>query len=243
MSEPKNSNAILYAAATLLGLIAVVSLRPSPGPSQAEFDELQAQLEELKEQVTVLQEAPAKRIVAQADAVRGRKRGGPGTLGASNWGSPERSMRDRIRHTIETERPGGAASVEAVGEALEADPEVRGKVANLVREELAAERDQRWERRAERRQQRDEQSLDDLSSRINLTAEQRVDLSAVLSDERETIGSLFRAAREDGSWHEARDQATTIRAENDERVRELLDEGQFAGWDAMRTEDEERRRH
>lgn len=241
MPNEKNSNTILVAFLGLLslGLFGTVFLGGS-GDNAAEIAHLQSEIDELQERVTVLEKRERRGKAGK------RKRGGrPGIAGSLSSSEPEDRMRERIRTRLAEEGVAAGtdpASIEQVGEAIEADPEVRSKITDLVRDELAAERDQRWERRAERRAQRDEERLDQLSSSLDLSTEQREQLSGVMADERETIGSLFRAAREDGSWMEARDQAVTIRAENDARVQELLDDDQYAGWDAMRTEEEERRR-
>ncbi len=240
MSEPKNNNLILIGFLAVVGVIAIAVLRPSHGPTQDEFDALQAEVTALNAQVAELESRRGRRGKRVAGE---RPQGSISPAASEAWSDPERRIRNRIRDRIEATAPGGATSVETVGAAIEADPAVRDKITNLVRDELAAERDERWDRRRERWGERAEQRLDELSQAISLSPGQREQLGTVLSDERDTVGDLFRAAREDGSWMEAREQAVTIRAASDAQVKALLDETQYAGWEAMRVEEEERRRH
>ncbi len=240
MSAPKNNSAILLAAAGVVALLAAVLLRPSGGPTQEEFAAVQAEVAALTLQVAELQARRGKR----GPRVEGQQPAGSLSRSGDERRDPdpEQRMRARMRDAIEAAEPGLGGSMEAVGEAIEADPEVREKITSLVRDELEAERDERWERRRERWAERSEQRLDELNEQLALSPSQRTQLAAVLSDERDVLGELFRAAREDGSWMEAREQADGIKAANDQRARDALDDEQYTGWQAMRAEDEERRR-
>ncbi len=121
------------------------------------------------------------------------------------------------------------------------DPQVRERLDALVRDSLEEEREQRMERRRERAEQRAAERLDQLANDANLTRAQVDELDAALAQEREEIFAIFRAAREDGSWNEARQKAGEIRTGTDEKVAELLSEGQLDAWNAMREEDAQRR--
>ena len=62
----------------------------------------------------------------------------------------------------------------------------------------------------------------------------RSQLSTLVEQEHELIATLFRQAREDMSWHEARDEAHALREETDESVAEILEEEQFEAWQESR---------
>lgn len=246
MTEPTNNNLILFAALGAATLVALVALRPAPGPTTDEFTALQAEFTALQAEVGSL-----RTRVSELQARRGRMRGsvpGPSTRGslspatAARGDDPERRIRNRIRDRIAATAPGGATSVGAVSEAIEADPAVRDKITTLVRDELQAERDDRWQRRRTRREEQAAQRLDELTQEAALTSEQRDQLDTLLAGERDTVSELFRAAREDGSWSEAREQADALRLANDESARGLLEETQFEAWQTMRTEESDRRR-
>ena len=139
----------------------------------------------------------------------------------------------------------GSPGQEAQGAVLDVldsdDPEVRDRLDALVRDSLEEEREQRMERRRERIEQRAAERLDQLASDANLTRAQVDELDMVLSLEREEIFSMFRAAREDGSWNEARQRAGEIRTVTDDKVAGLLSGTQLDAYNAMREEDAQRR--
>ncbi len=117
------------------------------------------------------------------------------------------------------------------------DPEVRDRLDAIVRDSLEAEREERWDRRRERIEQRTAERLDQLAQDSGLTDAQVDTLDVALANEREEIFALFRQAREDGSWADAREKAEAIRAATDERVAGQLDDGQREAWAAFREEE------
>jgi dsDNA-binding SOS-regulon protein len=234
MSEPRNSTAVLLAFLGALALAAAIVLRPPGGPTADEFAAVQAQVAALTLQVAELQARKAGTDRALAP---------PAGLAASSprFDDPERRVRRRMRDAIEDSAALGEASIRSVGAAIEGDPAVRDTLSTIVRDELEAEREERWERRRERMAERSRERLEQLTEEVRLSPHQREQLDGLLAQEREAVGELFRAAREDGSWMDARERSDAVRAASDERAREALDADQYAGWEAMRAEEEDRR--
>lgn len=137
-----------------------------------------------------------------------------------------------------------ARSAEAGGRSVEVDAQepLQARVGELVREQLQEERDERWERRRQRMEERTAKRLDQLAADAGLNPSQVDELEAALILEREEIMEMFRAAREDGSFGEARTKAEAIKEATDSKVGELLDGTQRDAWDAYREEEDARRR-
>ncbi len=187
---------------------------------------LEQEVEQLRAEVRRLRELDAPASGAPAMALRG-----PGPGAGAVLGSVEALA-----------RPGGdpgsrAEPAEALRRIMESgDPEAREALQALVRDELDLARGERWERRMQRRAERQQAQIEQLTVDHQLSGDQVARLEELMEDEQEQIGDLFRAAREDGSFDGARQQARELRQETDETVRDLLDEEQFAGWQEMRDE-------
>ncbi len=149
------------------------------------------------------------------------------------------------RHAPEprhSRRPAREVSSEAIVEALESeDPEVRARLAEVVRGEMETAHEERREERRERRRERSLSRLDELRDAAGLSESQHATLTVLLTGELDSIQDVFSEAHEDGSFGEAREKATEIRAESDEEASRVLDEDQYEAWSAMREEEEARR--
>jgi hypothetical protein len=82
----------------------------------------------------------------------------------------------------------------------------------------------------------------DFSADQELDAESEARLSQLMMAEHEQIADLFRQAREDGTWHEAREEAGALKDETDEVLKDLLDEEQLDAWKVAREESSPRGR-
>ena len=119
---------------------------------------------------------------------------------------------------------------------IEDNPELRDKMSQVVREEMAQERAQRLEQRFERRAERQARMVANFSENQGLNAQTEARVSQLMMAEHDQIADLFRQAREDGTWHEARDEAGDLKDETDEVLRDLLDEEQLEAWKVVREE-------
>lgn len=184
-------------------------------------------------------------VVSLRAQLAGELRGGPSRRGATPAGRQvggaatlagdvdlARSIARRARSA-----EGGGKSAE-----VDAQEPLQARVGELVREQLQEERDERWERRRERMEERTAKRLDQLAADAGLNPSQVDELEAALILEREEIMVMFRAAREDGSFGEARANAEAIKEATDSKVGELLDGTQRDAWDAYREEEDARRR-
>ena len=130
----------------------------------------------------------------------------------------------------------------AVMEALESyNPQIRDRLRAVVQEEQEQLREERMQQRRERWEERSRERLAALAQGASLSSDQHATLGEWLNRERDQITELFAQARRDFSFGEARDKAVEIREETDAQVRELLDEDQLTAYQAMRTEEVNRR--
>ena len=187
----------------------------------------------LEERVAALE----AELIVLRDALEARPRPHRGRAGDDADGDRERARRVG-RASVDA-----ATGKESLIEALdEGDPEVEERIGALVRDQLETEREERWDRRQERMEERSRERLTTLADDVGLDAAQVDVLHAALTAERDQIVPLFRAAREDGNWREAREKATVVRAATDEQVAESLDAEQLQGWQEMRDEEQTQRR-
>lgn len=236
----QSNPAILVGAVIAVGALGVLfwsgqSAEPSPDTV------LEARVASLEQEVATLKmELERRRERGQR---RGAARGDGSRLGrAAGATLDDESLAREIARKARVGGPPGEEAQGAVLDVLDSDdPQVRERLDALVRDSLEEEREQRMERRRERAEQRAAERLDQLANDANLTRAQVDELDAALAQEREEIFAIFRAAREDGSWNEARQKAGEIRTGTDEKVAELLSEGQLDAWNAMREEDAQRR--
>jgi hypothetical protein len=116
----------------------------------------------------------------------------------------------------------------------EADEALLELVGQLVRDEMTLAREEARERRGQQRAERRAAMVENFAAKHLLGAEDKGRLSDLMAQEQEEISDLFRQAREDGSWHEARDEAAVVRDETDEALGEILDEEQMESWKEAR---------
>mgnify|MGYP000182460894 CR=1 FL=1 len=209
--------------------------------SSSEEPDLSARVAELEAKVARLEaerERPRRERPRELRG-EGRRRGDRPMRAARAGGPPDdREVEEIARRALR--RADG--DPDAVLEVLDSDdPEVRDRLDALVRDSMEAEREERWERRRERIEQRVAERLDQLAQDASLNDAQVDALDTALAAEREEIFALFRQAREDGSWADARDKADAIRAATDERVAGQLDDTQRDAWDSFREEEASRR--
>jgi hypothetical protein len=146
----------------------------------------------------------------------------------------------RIGRATVRDQPGGR---DALIEALdEGDPEVEDRIGALVKDQMEEQREERWERRQERFEERSRERVDRLADSVGLDAGQIETLNNALQAERQQTFTLFRAAREDHTWGEAREKADAIRAETDSTVSESLNATQMDAWQEMREDEQSRHR-
>lgn len=126
---------------------------------------------------------------------------------------------------------------------FEDNPEARERVGQVVREEMEAAREERFERRFERHAERRTEMVENFSSAQGLDGATQARLQELMMVEHEQIADLFRQAREDGTWHEARDEARGVREDTDEAISGVLDEDQMEAWTTEREEARASRRH
>jgi len=231
----------LAAVALLLGVVNLGSAPDAvPGDSTSGPVGAAVSTTDLVTRVAAL-EAEVKSLRAELDERlrRRRGRGGRGDAGPDELEVSDAELARRIgRATVEA--TGGK---EALIEALdEGDPEVEDRIGAMVRDQLEEERDARAERRMERMEERSRRRIDELAEQAGLDEAQVTVLNDLLSAERDQIHTLFRAAREDGSWMDAREKAGEIRAQTDASVGESLSGDALDAWQEMRDEEQARRR-
>jgi hypothetical protein len=127
-----------------------------------------------------------------------------------------------------------------VAEGLASDaPEVQEQLRAAVSAELERERDERWQRRSERWKEDARERLTALADEVALDETEVVKIGSMLDAERDEISALFRTARQDGTFREARREAVAARERTDENVRALLDDDKYDGWQKMRERERE----
>ncbi len=214
----------------LLGAAVFVSAGDGGDAEQeARIASLEARIEILQDRVETLEKRRGRRGPRGPEARRDRRERGD----EGGWSEGRERRRGDGRR-------GGAPDLAAALDT--ADPEVREKVSNLVREEMEAASEQRWEERRRRRAERIERALADFAAAQSLSAADQEGLTDLWADERETITDLFRKAREDMSWGKAREEAEAIRERTDAAAREMLSEENYAAWVVLREEENPRHR-
>jgi len=200
--------------------------RSAPEPSA----DLVARLESLETEVAALRAEVARR------PDRRSRRGPPG-------GGARAAARDGGERASSAVAREDGTTTEAVIEALDSgDPAVEETIGGLVRDQLDQEREQRMDRRRERMVERTAKQLAQLAIDADLDDAQVADLEEAITEERDAIFAIFRAAREDGSWDEAREKADAIRLATDEDVAGTLNTSQREAWTTYREEETARRR-
>jgi hypothetical protein len=189
---------------------------------------LEARMAELEREVVLLREQVG------AMQPRSRLRGGalaePGLV-PDSFGGPE------------ARRLPAEEVVESLAEALDSDdPQVRQRLEAVVRDQMEQQQSEAWEARREAMEARAREEFEQFKTEVGLTTAQGAELETMLGDEREQIFALFRGARQDYSFREARQQARATREATDERAAELLNSQQYERFLQWRDEERDRRR-
>ena len=120
------------------------------------------------------------------------------------------------------------------------DVRVAKDLAQRWLEEWAELDEARRERRRAAWDARTRERLTERFAATPLSEEQRESTLLALRVERESIGELFRAARDGGGFDQVRKKIGELRAKTDEEVRGLLPEEKYAPYAEMRSEEAER---
>lgn len=133
---------------------------------------------------------------------------------------------------------GSGDAADVVAQALDSDdPVVRDKLAEVFREEQQRLEQERDDRRMDHRLERLKAQITEFSERVGLSAQDTVWLTDRLSAESYEIRDMWRAARENGTWHETRDKMTEVRERTETEVKDVLDEDAYAEFEKMREEE------
>jgi hypothetical protein len=221
-------------------LLAVAGLFARGQLQQTEIDELAAKLEQLQAAAPPLEEddgiAPST-----VQALAGHR---PARMGEAEAAAGSGA---RVA-AVELEAPAGEPahwtkrSPEAVHDELlrildSDNPEVRGRVREMVEAAEESLRDERRERRQERWEARSLERLAQLGHDVSLTQHQQDALFAILTVARDRAAEAFRAGREKGDFEQAREQARKARDEANAEARELLDDKQYKAFADMLEEE------
>jgi hypothetical protein len=214
------SSSVAAAVALLVSLLSQGGSGPIGATDMEASEGITLRVAELEQEVASLEALLKKRH---------KRRGAPDKGAGNSWDS----VVERAVAAAESREQGAASPG---GEDLDDNPDLREKVGRVVREELAQEREQRFEQRFERHAERRATMVANFSADQGLGAESEARLSQLMLAEHEQIADLFRQAREDGTWHEARDEASELKDETDEVLKDLLDEEQLDAWKVVREE-------
>ena len=88
-----------------------------------------------------------------------------------------------------------------------------------------------------KRKERAERMVRELAEEVGFSEVQVGQLNELLETERDEISALFREARKEHTYGEARDKARELREETDSEVGEVLDEEQQEAWNKRREEE------
>ena len=221
-------------AACVAAVVGVVVSLADVGDAGSEYE---ARIATLEAEAAVLQSR-----VVELEKRRGRR--GP-RRGMTARDTPRRDRGDGADGSGWTgadNRPGASPSIDIAAALQSGDPEVREKMSKLVREEMEAAGEERWEERRRRRAERIEKALTEFAGAQGLTAADQDSLSDLWDGERERISETFRKAREDMSWGKAREEAERIREETDASAKSLLSAEDYTAWVQLREEENPRRR-
>ncbi len=235
MIRMSQSNPLLAVGAVLaVAALGAVVWWPQPTEPPLESS-LEARVLALEEEVVTLREQVARSRAGRSPGVGGRGGRGGSTASAAFLGDDVRSARS-------IGRGARGAAPDVLLDAASAEEPLDSRVGQLVREQLKEEREERMERRRDRMEARTAQRLDQLATDAGLSPGQVDELEAALTLEREEVIAVFRAAREDGSFGEAREKMESIKEETDAKVGGLLEGTQLDAWNAYREEEDARRR-
>lgn len=184
---------------------------------------LTARIESLEAEVSALKVEREARAADDDEAPRARR-------------IARRAARRAAEAEAEDAPAAGGADPAAIAEAIGDDPKVRTQLRRLIAREREAEREARHERFQERAAERTRQMVSDLADEVQLDEAQTSLVQEKLDAERKVVMDLFRNAREDGTFLEARQEADAIREATDAQVKAKLSEAQFKRYEELREE-------
>ena len=192
----------------------------------------QGRITELDDEVALLRaEVDAKRDNAVRAAAEGPKSGTVGVPDvAASVANPPIVPNDAAP------TPHGVAA-ETVAMLNTDDPAVRSKLRDVIDEARQEERSERHQQRLQRREERLRERTRAFADKHTLDTDTEARLTDMLVVEQLEVFDLFRAAREDFSFPEAREKADEVRGQTDEKVRDLLDDEQYADYLEQRQEE------
>ncbi len=135
-------------------------------------------------------------------------------------------------------RPDSELSVEDVLDSD--DPEVRDKLRTVIAEEQEKLRDTRWTQRLERRKARTTERIREFADEHKLDAVQTEQLEELITKEVDVVGEIFRDARRDMNFEDAREMVGIVRGETDKEAEGILDGEALEAYQTMRAEEAER---
>jgi len=209
--------------AAVLGLCAFYFIFGGDSPSEEALSTADS-TEQLNERVADLE--------AEVNSLRAEAKSSASTVKSSNLTSSAEEAEAILARKV-------AAVAQAQGlvdENGETSPEVREQLGKIIREEMATARNEAIERRMQRRAERQEMMVEEFVASHGLDEEQASRMTEIMLKEQDQISQLFLQAREDGTWHEARNEAMELRTESDQALAELLDEEQMSAWQEARDE-------
>lgn len=219
-------NSLLFTAVAGLG-----GLAWSQG---AELDELKDEVARLHVQVEHDPRHAQGTEAAAVPTVDAPERAGPSISAAGEYpsgGRPDAPSAHRA------EAP-AIEPTSVVRSALESDdPELRDSLRKAIAEEQDTLREERWRERQQRREERTRERIGELAVEADLDATQEEQIEELLLAEIGEVSTLFRDARRDMNWGEARQKAEDLRAETDKKARDVLDEKQFEAYEKMRQDE------
>ena len=209
--------------AAVLGLCALYFIFGGDSPSEEALSTADS-TEQLNERVADLE--------AEVNSLRAEAKSSASTAKSSNLMSAAEEADSMLARKV-------AAVAQAQGlvdENGETSPEVREQLGKIIREEMATARNEAIERRMQRRAERQEMMVEEFVASHGLDEEQASRMTEIMLKEQDQISQLFLQAREDGTWHEARNEAMELRTESDQALTELLDDEQMSAWQEARDE-------
>ena len=122
--------------------------------------------------------------------------------------------------------------------------EAKEIVQDLVRSEIERKEDERFEKRKQRRIERMLERIDALAEANDIDSGTQQKMVTIMTSEREQVSQLWREAREGNiTRRDAHTKMSETRAETDENMKAILDDDQYAAYEADREQDRHRPRN
>lgn len=155
---------------------------------------------------------------------------------AGKRGRTDSSLEDAREKSVAAVPGGDQLSGDAFLDALETDSSpVRERMQQFVREEFQEWREQHRDVRMAAREARDAERNENFAKRVGLSSEQKRKLDDAVAIERDKLDEIFRRAREDFNFREARKQARAYRKQTDQQLAGIFDKAQLEAWTEMRS--------